>query len=410
MTLVAVARVGPARKSKPQSEEEEACERRQSENEDELVAAELEHLLVQEKIVEVNAAMPQMKPLARGVVRISFADRNVGETAITKFHGRRDLLKSGRELLVQEIKAAGKKRGRDASAASSMTGNTDANTGASKVIDGAQSYREVDYVAGDLVQVPGLRLLENFVNANEEKELLSRIDEAWEVPVHRRQPKKRRVRHFGYKFDYGTRRCDASRQVGTFPEWLARIADRVRDAVREAGATRGLEAWDPEQVTANEYLPGQGIPPHVDTHSAFTDGLASLSLGAVSVMRFCPEGRREGVVDVLLPPRSLVIMTGEARYRFTHGILQRKSDPIKGCGIVPRETRVSLTFRMLKPTLECSPCPCPVMCDLSHTPEPVEVPSVSRSDDCSESAEKPTSTDLHRGQDDVTKKEKKEAL
>jgi hypothetical protein len=41
-----------------------------------------------------------------------------------------------------------------------------------------------------------------------------------------------------------------------------------------------------DQVTINEYLPGQGIRPHVDTHSAFTDGIASISLLSPVVMDF----------------------------------------------------------------------------------------------------------------------------
>jgi alkylated DNA repair protein alkB family protein 8 len=39
-----------------------------------------------------------------------------------------------------------------------------------------------------------------------------------------------------------------------------------------------------DQVTVNEYLPGHGIAPHVDTHSAFQDAIASLSLGGSTVM------------------------------------------------------------------------------------------------------------------------------
>ena len=33
-----------------------------------------------------------------------------------------------------------------------------------------------------------------------------------------------------------------------------------------------------DQLTINDYMPGQGIPPHVDTHSPFEEIFASLSL------------------------------------------------------------------------------------------------------------------------------------
>ncbi len=34
----------------------------------------------------------------------------------------------------------------------------------------------------------------------------------------------------------------------------------------------------PNQLTINEYIPGQGIAPHIDTHSAFEGAIVSLSL------------------------------------------------------------------------------------------------------------------------------------
>jgi hypothetical protein len=56
-----------------------------------------------------------------------------------------------------------------------------------------------------------------------------------------------------------------------------------------------------------------GIPPHVDTHSAFEDPILSLSLGSSIVMEFRHQDGQ--AVPVLLPCRSLLIMSGEARYR-----------------------------------------------------------------------------------------------
>ena len=66
-----------------------------------------------------------------------------------------------------------------------------------------------------------------------------------------------------------------------------------------------------DQLTVNEYTPGVGLAPHIDTHSAFTGAIISLSLGgpAVMVMRREQEQRA-----VQLPPRSLLVMGGEARY------------------------------------------------------------------------------------------------
>ena len=70
---------------------------------------------------------------------------------------------------------------------------------------------------------------------------------------------------------------------------------------------------------------------------------------------------------VLLPARSLLIMTGASRYGYTHGIPARTFDPVTSCTdshqrqndavvmtTVPRKTRISITFRALRP----APCIC----------------------------------------------------
>ncbi len=46
-----------------------------------------------------------------------------------------------------------------------------------------------------------------------------------------------------------------------------------------------------DQLTVNDYMPGQGIPPHVDTHSPFEEIFVSLSLKSGVSMNFrTPEG------------------------------------------------------------------------------------------------------------------------
>jgi alkylated DNA repair dioxygenase AlkB len=52
---------------------------------------------------------------------------------------------------------------------------------------------------------------------------------------------------------------------------------------------------------------------------------------------------------VRLAPGSLVVMAGPARQEWRHAIPARKSDPAPDGGRVPRERRVSVTFRTLAP-------------------------------------------------------------
>jgi alkylated DNA repair dioxygenase AlkB len=53
-------------------------------------------------------------------------------------------------------------------------------------------------------------------------------------------------------------------------------------------------------------------------------------------------------VQQLIQPRSLLVMQKEARYRWKHAILPRKTDFVDGKA-VQRGCRISLTFRSVLP-------------------------------------------------------------
>ena len=70
----------------------------------------------------------------------------------------------------------------------------------------------------------------------------------------------------------------------------------------------------------------QGIPPHIDTHSCCDGQISSLSLGSDVVMNFSDGGGEVGSGEsysVLLPRRSLMVMSGRARYALRHSIVTR---------------------------------------------------------------------------------------
>ena len=95
----------------------------------------------------------------------------------------------------------------------------------------------------------------------------------------------------------------------------------------------------PEQVIVNEYLPGQGIAPHVDSKDCFAETILSLSLGSQTTMIF--ENLQSKVKkSFILQPRSLLIMEDEAREFWAHSIPATVFD-----GKIKRTRRVSLTFR-----------------------------------------------------------------
>jgi alkylated DNA repair dioxygenase AlkB len=177
---------------------------------------------------------------------------------------------------------------------------------------------------------PGARYLPTYVAEATEAALLEEIDRApWLSDL------KRRVQHYGYRYDYKARRVTAESYLGPLPDWLVSIATRLSDD--------GLFVETPDQVVVNEYLPGQGISAHIDCEPCFGEIIASLSLASASVMEF------DSVVGAqrsshLLEPRSLLLLQGESRFDWRHGIPARKSDTLDGA-VVPRGRRVSVTFR-----------------------------------------------------------------
>ncbi|XP_014783678.1 alkylated DNA repair protein alkB homolog 8 isoform X1 [Octopus bimaculoides] len=189
---------------------------------------------------------------------------------------------------------------------------------------------------------PGLILLKDFISEDYETQLISAIEWADCDNPTQTTLKHRKTKHYGYEFLYSTNNVDPSTPL---PCGIPPVCDKLISKVMQ----HGLINHCPDQLTVNQYLPGQGIPPHVDTPSAFEDGIVSLSLGSMVVMEFHhSDGHHRSVI---LPQRSLLVMTGESRYIWSHGITPRKSDivplPDSSMTLVKRETRISFTFRKL---------------------------------------------------------------
>lgn len=218
-------------------------------------------------------------------------------------------------------------------------------------------------------RIPGLISIPNFITKAQEQELIAFLDadekNRWKDTIRARQ-----VQHFGYEFSYDTRRCDENTPLGScLPPILSALAEKIPfsvpvDLAAEIGMMKAGQNSDEfvavifDQVTANEYLPGQGIAPHIDTHSAFTSVIVSLSLQSEILMEFThPDSRHE---MILLQPRSLLILSGASRYEWSHGIASRNFDIIDNVK-VDRNRRVSVTFRKIQAT----PCTCeyPYQCD-----------------------------------------------
>jgi alkylated DNA repair dioxygenase AlkB len=185
-------------------------------------------------------------------------------------------------------------------------------------------------VNSDAIQIPGLTYLPHYITVDEQNKLINIIDQQeWSTKL------RRRVQHYGYRYDYKNGSLASSSYLGDLPDWAGRIAKRLLDD--------GLTTKVPDQVIINEYEPGQGITSHVDCVPCFGKTIISLSLGSSCVMDFTHSQIKQKA-SILLLPRSLVVMQGAARYEWQHSIAARKKDKYKGRELV-RTRRVSMTFR-----------------------------------------------------------------
>ncbi|KAL3613810.1 Alkylated DNA repair protein alkB 8 [Castilleja foliolosa] len=217
------------------------------------------------------------------------------------------------------------------------------------------------------VDIPGLYLLHDFVTAKEEQvndrnlELLAAVDNS---PWHHLA--KRRVQHYGYAFCYDIRNVDTNQYLGKLPSFLAPVLERIKSfQTLDHAADISLD-----QLTVNEYAPGVGLSPHIDTHSAFEGLIFSLSLAGPCIMEFRKYTTgvwKEEIVSgsdvdkqifekdsnfirkaIYLPPRSMLLLSGEARYAWHHYIPHHKVDKVDDTLIRRSLRRVSFTLRKVR--------------------------------------------------------------
>ncbi len=189
-----------------------------------------------------------------------------------------------------------------------------------------EDFNDKPNEAPTALDVAGLVYRPNVVSIDEQERLLAEIDVLpWQNDL------KRRVQHFGYKYDYKARRIDQSMYVGALPPFAVELGRHL--------IAQGLIRDLPDQLIVNEYLPGQGISLHVDCEPCFKDTIVTVSLGSAYVMDF-QEIASNTSKELLLEVGSALVMSGDARFRWRHGIKMRRSDHGRRRG-----RRVSLTFR-----------------------------------------------------------------
>jgi len=131
--------------------------------------------------------------------------------------------------------------------------------------------------------------------------------------------------------------------VGTSAVSVQEACGPVLTRLRAQGLVPHDYSFD--QVIVNDYVPDDdGLAPHVD-RECFDDIIVAFSVGASCVMTFRKLDASREVRPVLLEERSVLIMSGESRWKWNHGIAPR---PHVYEGVrVPCGRRTSVTFRKL---------------------------------------------------------------
>lgn len=135
------------------------------------------------------------------------------------------------------------------------------------------------------------------------------------------------------------------------------LFDRIRSQLEKRHLNYKDFTWHP--CHAIDLHKDGELNAHVDSVRFSGDVVAGLSLVSSSIMRFIPDDGEgdsrgddlsRGWVDLYLPPRSLYVMSGVARYHYSHQLLPSGSvftyndKPI----VVERDQRLSVIFRDAK--------------------------------------------------------------
>jgi alkylated DNA repair dioxygenase AlkB len=177
----------------------------------------------------------------------------------------------------------------------------------------------------DAPLIAGLRYQEDVLTAPQEADLTHRLGTLDLSPFKfQGWLGNRKTRTFGWRYDFDDSSFAPAEPI---PAWL--------DGPREQAAKfAGLAADDFIHVLLARYDPGAGIGWHRD-RDVFED-VVGFSLGTPAVLRFrqrSEAGFRR--VNIDLPPRSIYLLSGEARHEWEHRI-------------VPGDRlRFSITFRTL---------------------------------------------------------------
>jgi alkylated DNA repair dioxygenase AlkB len=183
--------------------------------------------------------------------------------------------------------------------------------------------------------IPGLHYIPNFLTQNEHDKALDIIKSNPFVNV-----VQRRQQFYG--------NTSETLPIEQF-QWIldklyaAKILDYVPDGVFELDRSN-----EPTQLLVTEYVKNQGIGYHIEDSKYFGDVIVTLSFLNPIYISFKKEKTSEQEEKLLLEPKSMLVLKGDARYSWFHGIMRNREMILPDGKVVPRDEnylRYSITIR-----------------------------------------------------------------
>ena len=159
----------------------------------------------------------------------------------------------------------------------------------------------------DVGSIVGLKYIRDFIDQKKHDDLLRKIDlEPWLSDL------KRRVQHYGYKYDYKSRHVDYTMRLGPLPGWAEEIAEVLFERQLGARTTRSghrerVRAWSrdrqphrlPTVFHGYHYFSQLGFVMRHELHPRAITPSDSASTGTAKSS--CPPGRSSISLDARHP-------------------------------------------------------------------------------------------------------------
>lgn len=184
-------------------------------------------------------------------------------------------------------------------------------------------------------EISGLYIISDFISETEEQDIIHNLDgDLWTQSD--RDP-LRRIQLYGARYP--------NQPKNALPAFASSICKRIEDAVNELGTFPGISTYQlgDKRYTGlfvNEYKSTDKLRFHFDDRQFFKEWLFGLSMLCPCYLSFKkPEQEASEAIHILIPDKSLYIMSGDARYKYQHGIIK---------GNILGDRRVSITVRGIK--------------------------------------------------------------